>query len=157
VMTKDEILRQPRNVLHGKVTTYTKKCEYCGKEFTKRTSNLLEPMYCNHDCASKAMIKEKTLTQFTCEHCKKPFERYVAPSMHSPKYCSRACSTIARPHTQYLKTYTCPNCKNDFQRLVSTNPFARVREPTFCSHACRVEFTNKSVQVCLRKRRGDSG
>jgi len=69
------------------------KCDYCGKEFSKRKSHVREKNYCSTDCYASSKRKERIET--ICAYCGKQIERPKHKILEN-NFCDRNC------HMKYM-------------------------------------------------------
>lgn len=96
-------------------------CEYCGKEFMKRSDS--KAKYCDAKCWGKAK-SEKERKYAVCPICGKTFLK----TRSSRKYCSNECSAKSKEKSVLVN---CDNCGKQFER-----PQCHVKENNFCSREC---------------------
>lgn len=86
------------------MTITTRKCKYCGKEFTPNQSN---QVYCSEICANRQYRKNYKL-----KHGFIPF------SQKSEKERTRVCPQCGKPFVAHVpcQKYCCGNCKRAYYR-----------------------------------------
>lgn len=103
-------------------------CEYCGKEFLKRSD--LKPRYCSSACCGKAK-SEKERKYIVCPICGVTFRKKRSTNV----YCSNKCANIARKKSVFVE---CDNCGKQIEK-----PQCHIKEHNFCSTECRNEWYAK--------------
>ena len=127
----------------GLITSMTKKCLYCGSDFTVENSIKDIQKFCSMECYCKYRnLKVKYETKI-CKECNKEFKTYH----HNQKYCSYECSSKAN---QKRDLCLCDNCGKTFYRIKSE---VYKNKKHFCSKECMYEFmrwSEKDIEI-LRK------
>lgn len=127
----------------GLITSTTKKCFYCGNEFSVENSVKNIQKFCSMNCYKNYRNKKIQLETKICKVCSKEFNTYH----HNQKYCSVECSKKA---FQNRSVCTCNNCGKVFERIKSE---VSKNKNHFCSKECMYEYirwSEKDINI-LRK------
>ena len=76
------------------ISLLTRKCEYCGKEFSRSVWRMKTQRFCSRDCFSKyetTKKKNKSKVKFKCENCSKILE-LPAWEARTRRFCSIECT-----------------------------------------------------------------
>lgn len=114
----------------GAVTSATKICKNCGKEFTVFQSIKDITKFCSKKCYEECRSKKTKFETKICRECGKEFQTYH----HKQLYCSNICSSKA---SQVRYICICENCGKKFERIKSE---VIKNKKHFCSKACMFEF-----------------
>jgi len=119
-------------------------CEYCKKEFTRKTKFQGKYTYCSNECRNKGAgihpTKPRTGEYKTCPICNKTFYVYRG-SLSVRKYCSRICHNKAQENRPML---ICKTCGNEYKTHYSQ---IKWRGSNYCSKICQ--------DIAASKRKGD--
>lgn len=74
------------------------RCDYCGKVFNRRPSDIKNENYCCKECRHHAKY-----VVLTCSTCGKRFEKLKAAGIFEHNFCSRECAAVftSERMTQY--------------------------------------------------------
>lgn len=125
------------------------KCDYCGKEMSKRPSHIGKTNFCNKICnanyrnkiADEKSKQEKKKYTLSCELCKKDF----FSEKPKKRFCSPKCiggyNAIRNKGRNSTKVkINCSNCGKEFLR----KPSELKAETNYCSYDCMGEHYAKT-------------
>lgn len=114
----------------------TKRCEVCGKKFSRNPSKAKKARFCSAECSKKIPKRKREGKPATCKRCGKVFYR---PPSHKAQYCSYECAskTFKGRERAPRVTTRCWTCGKEI----------RVRQEQFdkglghfCSRSCRSKY-----------------
>lgn len=135
-------------------------CDFCGKTFYRKNSEIKEKNYCCHDCYSKSLIKPNKVRSVTkktipliCEFCGESFlvEKH---NKGKRKFCSIRCASVSRKGKPTGKKdnslkekykISCTNCNKIFLKAPSLH---EKHKHHFCSVECMGEYYRNSKMFC---------
>ena len=113
------------------ITSVTKICKCCGKEFLAEYSVRDTQIYCSSECYYNYKRINTKLESKICPCCKKEYHTYH----HNQVCCSDKCRSIL---SRNRRICICDNCGETFERIVSeVNKNAK----HFCSKKCMYEYS----------------
>lgn len=123
------------------VERITLECAACGKEVTRRVTDLARNtsgrVFCSNACLRKVGAKPRSIPERSCETCGTMFR----PLQHKAvgRFCSTACFNEAQ---RGLPPLTCEMCGSTFRRSPSQAQVYGVGR--FCSRACVARASYKN-------------
>lgn len=82
-----------KNIFSHKNTFTVVCCEFCGKKFEKKISELkrIKSVFCSKECRSKSLTGEEFYDEVICSLCGKKFRKYKKRIKTKNDFCSQKC------------------------------------------------------------------